>query len=402
MNVSSPLMSTARVPLDMNTCIDMPDGDDLMDRHDAAPDAGQHSVTGTVASAAAERERVDAYVAEVVAMITANDPRIVNFLDLPSTPRFCLPEVVVEGIIHAGSKVTVGGPPKAKKSWLFHDLVVSVASGQRFLGRACSQGRVLLIDLELLTYFLDQRVRAVAAAKGVGEEVFENIDVFPLRGHGCNLELLIRNVLRSDRRYSLIVIDPLYRLLAGLDDNQAKEMTKICHLIEHLATAAGAAVLIGMHFSKGNPANKSSMDRIAGSGVWARDADTIITLTPHRDADRFIAEFTLRNFSPVPPLVVGWEHPLYVPNPDIAPFFQQTARRHDDFPAEEVQDKIMEILSAVGSINKGDLIDRVKDLGYPRDPIRELIGELVEEGLLQQTGTRPIVISIGGAEEAAA
>ena len=44
---------------------------------------------------------------------------------------------------------------------------------------------------------------------------------------------------------------------------------------------SGAAILYAAHFSKGNQAGKDAIDRISGSGVFGRDADTLIILTKH-------------------------------------------------------------------------------------------------------------------------
>src|SRR4029077_12016620 len=80
--------------------------------------------------------------------------------------------------------------------------------------------------------------------------------------------------------------------------------------LERLAVQSGAAVVFGAHFSKGNQAAKESMDRIGGSGVFARDPDTILTLTRHEKDGAFTVEPILRNHPPVAPFVVGWDFPL--------------------------------------------------------------------------------------------
>lgn len=335
---------------------------------------------------------------------SASFPQIIPFGDLQRVVRVTRPPELIKGLLYAGNKMIIGGPPKAKKTWLFHDLALSVAHGGHFLGKKCVQGRVLLIDLELQDFFLDERIRSVACKKELPDSVFENLDILRLRGRSCDVEGLTRQIIRGNQQYALIVIDPLYRVLAGMDENQAREVTGVCAKLEEMAVKSGAAIVAGMHFSKGNASNKSSMDRIAGSGVYARDADTIMTLTPHQDDDKFVAEWTLRNFPAIAPMVLGWDAPLYVPNPDIAPFLRQTARAANAFPREVVVARIEEILSEEGEMTKTALNKKVKDLGYARDPVRDLIDELIEEGVLEATGQRPIMIHLaeGGGEAAAA
>ncbi len=84
-------------------------------------------------------------------------------------------------------------------------------------------------------------------------------------------------------KYSLfIVIDLVYKVLGGRDENAAGDISELCNELEQIAVVTGAAILYAAHFSKGNQAGKEAMDRIGGSGVFGRDPDTIITLTKHQ------------------------------------------------------------------------------------------------------------------------
>jgi len=87
-------------------------------------------------------------------------------------------------------------------------------------------------------------------------------------------------------------------------------MANLMNEVERLARDTGAAVAFGAHFAKGNAAGKESIDRISGSGVFARDPDSILTLTKHTEADAFTVDATLRNFKPLDPFVVRWQFPL--------------------------------------------------------------------------------------------
>src|SRR5581483_4283370 len=59
--------------------------------------------------------------------------------------------------------------------------------------------------------------------------------------------------------------------------------------------------------------------RIGGSGVFARDPDTILVMTRHEQQDSYVIESTLRNFPPIQPFCVRWEYPLMVPAPELNP-----------------------------------------------------------------------------------
>ena len=87
--------------------------------------------------------------------------------------------------------------------------------------------------------------------------------------------------------------------------------------VEALVQKTGAAAAFGAHYSKGNQAEKDPLDRISGSGVFARDPDTIMGLTAHEESGCFTVHSALRNFSGVEPFVVEWDFPLFTRRDDL-------------------------------------------------------------------------------------
>jgi hypothetical protein len=88
-------------------------------------------------------------------------------------------------------------------------------------------------------------------------------------------------------------------------------MSQLMNGLEDLTKTTGAAIAFGAHFSKGNQASKESIDRISGSGVFARDPDSILTFTKHEQEGAFTVDSILRNFKPVEPFVCRWDFPLF-------------------------------------------------------------------------------------------
>lgn len=221
------------------------------------------------------------------------------------------PAVLVEGLLHQGSKLVLGGASKAHKTWCLMDLALSVAFEARWLSCATRRARVLYVNLEIQTAFFRRRLEAVAAAKGI-TLARGWLDVWNLRGHcGPRAELLgqIREGARG-KDYSLILVDPIYKAYGGVRENEAGDVAVLLDEVEKLTEGTGAAAAFGAHFSKGNQAGKESIDRISGSGVFARDPDSILVMTAHQQASCFTVEAILRNFPPVAPFVVRWEYPL--------------------------------------------------------------------------------------------
>jgi AAA domain len=98
-----------------------------------------------------------------------------------------------------------------------------------------------------------------------------------------------------DQVHALVIIDPTYKLLGTADENSATDISALLNMVESLAVSTGAAVAMAGHFAKGNASAKESIDRISGSGVFARDPDSLIIFTKHEQEGAFTVELTLRN-----------------------------------------------------------------------------------------------------------
>ena len=246
-------------------------------------------------------------------------PRIEDAADLVAEKSPDPPEVVC-GVLHQGSKMILAGSSKAYKTWLLVGLALSVAYGLEWLGFATRQGLVLYLNLEIQGAFFARRIRTVAGAKGVTIEP-GRLSVLNLRGHAADLSKLLPALLARicAGRYTLIIVDPIYKLFGDRDENNAGQIAGLLNDLERLAVETGAAVVFAAHYSKGNQAGKAAMDRTSGSGVFARDPDTILALTPHEEADAFTVEATLRNHPPIAPFVVRWKHPLMERDGELNP-----------------------------------------------------------------------------------
>jgi hypothetical protein len=235
-------------------------------------------------------------------------PRIQTADAFTSEPLKRPPEVI-KGALFQGGKLVYGGPSKAFKSWTLLDMCVGVATGQNWLGFETAQGRSLYVNLELIEYSVQQRINAITAARAL--QVPEALHVWNLRGKPRPLPELLTELKAQIRGegFSLIVIDPIYKCLQGRAENDTGDIGAMLGEIEAVAAETGAAVAFGAHFAKGNASSKVSMDRISGSGVFARDPDAILTATPHREEGCFTVDCTLRDFAQVAPFGVRWTYP---------------------------------------------------------------------------------------------
>lgn len=149
-------------------------------------------------------------------------------------------------------------------------------------------------------------------------------------------------------KYNLIILDPIYKLLLLLrgfvrNENDPGPIAAMLDEIETLAVRTGAAVAFGAHYSKGDQSQKESIDRISGSGVWARDPDSILNFTKHEESDCFTVEMTLRNHPPLEPFVVRWEYPVFVSEGTLDPMRLKKAGRKAD--ESKSADKVLKLLT---------------------------------------------------------
>jgi RecA-family ATPase len=300
-------------------------------------------------------------------------PKIIPGSEFMATPK-AEPPQLIEGVLHQGSKMILGGASKSRKSWSMIDMMLSVSSGTSWWGFPTKQGRSLYINFELPDFAFQHRLNAIAVAKGIADHSM--FDLWNLRGYATDFSVLIPKILAriKESSYSLIILDPIYKGLGKRDENKAGDIASLCNEIEQLAVQSGAAVVFGAHYSKGNQAGKDAIDRIGGSGVFARDPDVILTMTPHEEKDAYVVDLTLRALPQVDPFVVRWQGVK----------FERDARA--DATKVKQPGKAATVLSKAtykaGSVAKlyGDELETMPPLKHDRDPSQsEVVAHICEK-----------------------
>jgi RecA-family ATPase len=202
------------------------------------------------------------------------DPEQLSLTDLPE-----LAPVLIDGTLRTGRKMLLTGPSKAGKTMALMGLCSAIANGSDWMGMACTQGRVLYLNLELPADTCAHRFQHVYKAHNGLPENYQNITVWNLRGQSAPLDKLGPKLIRrcEGRKFAAIVVDPIYKVTTG-DENDAEDMGGFCNNLDRIALRLGCAVVYAHHHSKGAQGHKKAMDRASGSGVLARDADAIVDM----------------------------------------------------------------------------------------------------------------------------
>ena len=294
-------------------------------------------------------------------------PEIDNAATLCADENISLPPEIIQGVLHQGLKAVLGSNAKARKTWILLDAAISVATGTPFWKWETRKGRVLYINFEIPRPFIRSRIKRICEAKAITD--LGNLDVWTLRGHAAPFWQLVPQLMERIKStdYSLILIDPIYKGLGGRDENSAGDIGELCNELEKLAVETGAAVLYAAHFSKGNQASKEAIDRISGSGVFGRDADSLIILTKHEQPDSYTVDLILRNLPEQPPFVVQWQFPVMAQATELDPekLKQAAGRKPENMP-----DDLLKLLPADGLTNPDFLAvakeQRISERNYYR------------------------------------
>ncbi len=242
-------------------------------------------------------------------------PAIVSWQDFHSA-RPTKPPVLIDGILHQGCKLILGGTSKSNKSWCLMNLAVSLANGAEWMGRKCQKTKVLLINFELHEWAAHDRLFSIQEmhnplAQHKFEDSNKNLFVWNLRGRNADLSAMRPALLEHIGRgeYGAIIVDPAYKVLGSRDENANGEIADLMNEFEKIACETGSAIIMAHHFAKGDSSSKNAIDRMSGAGAWARDPDAILVMSPHEEPDCFTVSPILRNMPPMDEFVIRWQFP---------------------------------------------------------------------------------------------
>ena len=204
----------------------------------------------------------------------------IESMDMENEP--VLDEVLIDGVMRRGDKMCVAGASKSYKSYALVQLAIAVSCGSRWFGWKCKQGRVLYINCELRGESFRKRVwEVVDALQADRKAISANMDVWNMRGSAEPLRKAKERIIEQakERSYDMVILDPIYKLFDG-DENKAQDVAEVLADMDELAAKLGASVIYCHHHSKGAKGDRNAQDRFSGSGVFARDCDELIDISP--------------------------------------------------------------------------------------------------------------------------
>ncbi|MDC0157308.1 helicase RepA family protein [Verrucomicrobia bacterium] len=306
------------------------------------------------------------------------------FNAFPRQHELIKPPLLVDGMLHQGSKMVLAGPSKGFKTMALMDQGLSIATGTEFWGRETTQGTVLFIDFELTPVWAQDRLWTILKGKGLSEPP-ESFLYWPLRGKCYDPEVVLRVLEeRVDGIANLrcIYADPYYKLSANLDENHAGAVTSLLLALEQFSERTKASIVFSHHFNKagyasgqGGPGSGDHVNKMSGSSSFARDPDSIITMSKHPDeASCMVIEGTMRNLRSPEPFVIEFDYPVFKIRDDLEAIPQR--RQHQGGPSKPSPEQVLSKLTDAGMMTQKEWQDAATAMGLSIPEFESIVGKL--------------------------
>ena len=378
MQVSSRIPTTAQAGYFIDTVRAYAMRRAIIEANAEASEQAYDSARAPVEILAAQRSKLDALSDFVIPVGTWPEPVAASALCAkpPSTP-----DVLIDGFLYRGATMLIAGPSKSHKTYTMIDASCAIAGGRPWLGFKTVATPVLYLNLELQDFAMAKRVEQICRATGVPPP--DNFHPWNLRGRRVTLAEVQDRLAKKIKQLGagFVVIDPHYKIssVSGMEENSNDNQGLLLSALEGICTLNGAALAICHHFAKGDAGAKNAIDRASGGGVFARWGDVMMTFTPHEEDEAMTVEMALRNFAPVSPFVVRWDHPLWALDGGLDPAKLRKTGRTETNTADKALDALADQLLTFSQW--------MKAAGMSETTFRRKVNALLDAGRIEQTGT---------------
>ncbi len=199
-----------------------------------------------------------------------------NFHPVPVSTFLANPPEEVEWVLEeylpeSGLVIVAGRPKDGKTTWVYH-LIIKVAQGLPFLGRATCQGAVLILAVEESRRDVQLRLR------DLGAENLTNLYIHVGPSESTPTVFAEITQFVRDHQIKLVVVDTLTTFWRVQNENDASEVTQAMKPLLRLARESGACVLLIHHTRK---SEGQYGDEIRGSGALFAAVDVALILKRH-------------------------------------------------------------------------------------------------------------------------
>lgn len=173
---------------------------------------------------------------------------------------------IVEGLFAEGELVMLVSPPGIGKSALAQYLLVCIAEGGPFLSRTVKQGPVLYVAAERYES-ATRRLNAMKTDQSAPIYIIKYQPNLADKRAMRDLGELINEICREDYKCgpTLICIDTFSRCIPGVDENSAKEMSRVMQGVAALLEQVPSAAVMIIHHTAKNSSDSRGSSVVLGA-----------------------------------------------------------------------------------------------------------------------------------------
>ncbi|MBO2439810.1 AAA family ATPase [Actinomadura nitritigenes] len=211
------------------------------------------------------------------------------WLDVQDFPplRWAVPGLIPEGL------TLLVGPPKAGKSWLLANLLLSIAYGGRALGRlpVGPARRVLYLALEDGDRRMQSRCRIILDGEPIPGLFHYKTTIPPGR-----VIAVIEAWMRRHPDTAMVVLDTLGKVMpqALQGESSYQRDYRIGSALKRVADATPGLSLVLIHHDR-KAAAEDFVDAVSGTNGLAGSADSIVVLARNRKSEEAVLKVTGRD-----------------------------------------------------------------------------------------------------------
>jgi hypothetical protein len=277
--------------------------------------------------------------------------------DLLARPNIPV-EYVVENLLVAGTVACVVAKPKVGKSTFARNLCFAVSRGSPFLGLKTKQGECIYLALEEREEDLKNDFQAMGA--NGSEPIYTHAASAPAEGIDAACDLV------RQRRPTVIVIDPLFRLARIRDEKAYAETYAALGPLIDVAREVGTLVVLVHHAGKSTKVD--AIDSPLGSTAIGGAVSTVVLLKKQTDS-------CMRTIQTVPRIGQELSETILRFDPMSRSLFLGTPK--DEADVQAVGEEILGYLKGAGDPKTEPEIDETVEgqTKLKRKALRFLVGQ---------------------------
>jgi len=237
----------------------------------------------------------------------------------------------------------IAARPKSLKTWLACELAVAVATGKEALGRfpVRDPGPVLVYAAEDDLPSMRVRFQSVADAREVilKDAPIYLIDLPALHIDDASQLRRLRQTVASVRP-RLLILDPFVRIVGGIDENSAQEVSSVLGSLRAIQREHDVAVQLIHHMRKANSAYVGQ--QLRGSGDFAAWTDSGLFIVRRGPSD-LVLFVEHRGARAPPPMKIRLESE---PTPHLVVEPEPPSLKLSSGPSDPLRDAVLAHLQA--------------------------------------------------------